>query len=300
VFGGIGMMIDEPSVTLFGRVLENNERDETASDRSATLLSRIREVLPEAARSVRLDLQHEIPPHAGLGSGTQLALATCEAFCKLQGIEYDFARLMRLSGRGERSAIGLFGYQQGGFLIDAGHSVGASQGSLAARINFPTDWRILLLRPKTSQGLHGPAERRAFEELNAMPEALTGQLCRLVLTEILPSLQAADFPSFAESITDYGHLIGEFFAPLQGGVFSSQQMSAIAERLQAECRTGIAQSSWGPTLAVFAESFEHAEAMQTRILSWDAAASCCLHLTKGRNTGRTLDSDLSESTDGRS
>jgi beta-RFAP synthase len=294
-FGGIGMMVEKPSLVLSGRQLGNGRRDEASSDRCAAMIARIRESLPGTAQPVRLELEREIPSHSGLGSGTQLTLATCEAFCLLQGHKQDFPELVRLSGRGERSAIGLLGYQQGGFLVDAGHRAGESQGALATRIDFPTEWRILLIRPESKQGLHGAAERAAFGQLESMPEATTGRMCRLVLTELLPAIQSRDFLSFTESITEYGRHVGEFFAPLQGGVFSSPQMAAIADGLKNLRGTGVAQSSWGPTLAVFAECAMAAEDLRSRIMTWDAAANCDIQMTCGRNMGRALSMERSES-----
>src|SRR5207253_2113947 len=52
---------------------------------------------------VHLALRHALPAHAGLGSGTQLALAVGHAFSTAFALGFSSARLAALLGRGARS-----------------------------------------------------------------------------------------------------------------------------------------------------------------------------------------------------
>src|SRR5262245_28444818 len=68
----------------------------------------------------RVQIDKAIPAHAGLGSGTQLALALAAAMRKLHGLPLDIrGDAMRL-GRGGRSGIGIGLFDAGGVVVDGG------------------------------------------------------------------------------------------------------------------------------------------------------------------------------------
>src|SRR5204862_353231 len=77
------------------------------------------------------------PEHTGLGVGTQLSRAVARAVCP--GV--PAVELARLAGRGNRSAIGVYGFEAGGFLVDGGKRDDAALAPLMARVDFPGDWR---------------------------------------------------------------------------------------------------------------------------------------------------------------
>src|SRR5262249_57015033 len=56
-------------------------------------------------RRVDLRIEESIPNHVGLGSGTQLALATGAAVARLYGLDLDARAIARLLHRGARSSI---------------------------------------------------------------------------------------------------------------------------------------------------------------------------------------------------
>ena len=56
--------------------------------------------------ALRIDIEEAIPSHCGLGSGTQIALATAAAFCALFGLTASVPELARGLERGARSGIG--------------------------------------------------------------------------------------------------------------------------------------------------------------------------------------------------
>src|SRR5262249_11120975 len=101
-------------------------------------------------------------------------------------------------------------------------------------------------------GLHGMAERKAFEHLETLgPIALQAEaLCRLVLLEMLPALAQRDVTAFGESLHEYNARAGEAFAAIQGGTYASPTVAEVVGFLRREGIRGVGQSSWGP--AVFA------------------------------------------------
>src|SRR5258708_38040548 len=92
-----------------------------------------------------------------------------------------------------------------------------------------------------------------------MSHELTANLCALALTEILPAAIEHDYTRESQSIGRFGRLVGEYFAPVQGGVIADAQMREIAELLQSRGIEGGGQSSLGPTLFVLGPSSAFAQ-----------------------------------------
>ncbi|MAR08586.1 MAG: hypothetical protein CL681_01260 [Blastopirellula sp.] len=234
-----------------------------------------------------IHVQESAPAHCGLGSGTQLALAIAaglNAFCQRPP---ETARELALSvGRGLRSAVGTYGFVQGGLIVERGKLPTEAISPLDCRIELPDAWRFVLVQPRVHPGLSGPAEQAAFATIPAVPETTTQRLSALLREDLIPAIMRADFQTFARSLTEYGYQAGMCFASVQGGPYNGPRLSALTERMQALGAAGVGQSSWGPTLfavlpdATTAEQFgaelqQHEPDVQIAI-----AASC--------NTGATL------------
>jgi beta-RFAP synthase len=158
--------------------------------------------------------------------------------------------LARRVGRGRRSALGIHGFSQGGFLVDAGKHAEDAIAPLVARQPFPEAWRVVLVLPRGSAGLHGADESEAFERLHARgvaPEP-TGRLCRLLLLGVLPALVEGDCRAFGEALYEFNVRVGEAFAAVQGGVYASPRAAELVAFIRQQGVTGVGQSSWGPTV----------------------------------------------------
>jgi len=282
-FGGIGLMIASPGVRL---IATPHDSLEVFHDRAHVFAQTVASNLRFDPK-VQLKIDAEIPSHRGLGSGTQLGLAVAEAVCEISGAsERNPVRLAELSGRGARSAIGIHGYQQGGFFVDAGQRGASAIGEIACRLEFPEEWPILLIAPQQGKGISGSAEAELFAEISPMDETRSGRLCRLALTELLPAISQHDFESWSTALWEYGMLVGEFFRTTQGGVFSDSRVANLVEHLRKCDVRGIAQSSWGPTIAVFCEDIDRSTWLSEKIRQqgdgWEILE------TRGKNTGRTI------------
>ncbi|MBX3443965.1 MAG: hypothetical protein KF774_16270 [Planctomyces sp.] len=249
-FGGWGVMIDRPRcVVRITRETGTAPANASPSGRAVQLLARWLRERPQSDR-LAVEVLESLPDHRGLGSGTQLALAIGAA----AGLSLD-ARMPRLSDlarvleRGARSAVGVYGFEQGGLIVDAGKRPGESLGRLAARRPVPRTWRFVLAWPAGTQGLAGDAEASAFRTLPPFPQALTDRLSRLLLCDVLPAVDHGDFDGFAGGLGEYGERVGRAFESLQGGVVHAASLpvwNAVRRRGVA----GVAQTSWGPTLAI--------------------------------------------------
>ncbi len=200
----------------------------------------------------RLVVEEAPPPHVGMGVGTQLGLAVGRALALAWDCNLDAPALARCVGRGLRSALGVYGFAQGGFLVESGKRGGQEDGlaPLAVRASFPSEWRVVLVLPHEAPGLHGTAELEAFSHLTMQPNATarTEALCRLVLLGMLPALAEADLQTFGESLYDFNTRAGEAFAGVQGGVYSAPRVAECVAFLRSQGVRGVGQSSWGPTV----------------------------------------------------
>lgn len=287
-------MVSSPGYVLTAHL---SPRDECQGDpptcrRISEFISRVREstvgelVIPPVSIQVR----EVIASHSGLGSGTQLGLAVACALSCLSG-EPDAAieTLARRTGRGLRSAIGLYGFSRGGILIDGGRSGSGHLGTLVSRMEVPEDWRLVLAAPPDAAGLSGSDEQRAFAAQPTMPQSLTAELCRIALMEWLPSLVESDFARVSRAMYDYGQLVGQFFAPVQGGVFAHSLMADLAEEARRRGYAGIAQTSWGPTVCVLCEDEQSARVLVNDLSNDSRFASCLFRMTAPLNRGARVD-----------
>lgn len=278
-FGGAGLMIERPGVVVRARVapaVRSGEFTGTGKmgDRAAEFARRFAAGL--AARGggavlggVAIDVLRVPRPHTGLGSGTQLGMAVAAALARLAGRDdLGPADLASLVGRGERSAIGAYGFFQGGFLVEGGKPARAAPGGLSPllmRHPFPEAWRIVLIRPRALEGLAGARERAAFHAMSSIPEAATAEMCRLVLLGLTPALVDADLDAFGEALYELQQRVGACFAGAQGGIYAAPFLADIVAYLRGLGVRGVGQSSWGPTLYALAGDEESAERLATAV-----------------------------------
>ena len=271
--GGLGLMIDQPgwSLSLTPAPVDTLLAPPAWHDRLAALLARIRQAqaAPLPMPGVTLEVLHAPPAHGGFGSGTQLGLAVAWGLSQLaRESPPSVLELARRAGRGLRSALGIHGFALGGLLLEAGQSERGQIGPLIARVETPAHWRIVLLQPGTetsADGLAGDAETQALGRLPPMPSATTDRLCGLAVRHLLPAAQEQRFDEFAEALWEYGSLVGDYFAPVQGGRFANRRLAGLVPRVRELGFPGIAQTSWGPTLAVACASEAAGRELQTRL-----------------------------------
>jgi beta-RFAP synthase len=287
-FGGVGVMIDQPGFAVrIARADADHLECGAWQTRIATLTARLREAF--ACGPVRIEISGSPPPHAGLGSGTQLGMALAQGLSLLAGeTNVPATELARRAGRGARSALGLYGFEQGGLLVEAGRASAVRISPLVARTSFPAEWRFLLVRPRGGAGLSGAEEVGGFARLPPMPLATTERLCRIALTELLPAVIERDFTAAANSIGEFGRLVGESFAPVQGGVFADPQMRTLAPLLERRGWRGCGQSSWGPTLFVLCPGSAAATELSAELKSLPECAGCELTIASALNCGASI------------
>jgi len=233
---------------------------------------------------VRID--EVVPAHAGLGSGTQIALAVAAGVRRFHGLPLDVrGDAIRLE-RGARSGVGIGLFDHGGLVVDGGRGPLTTAAPVVSRMPFPEQWRILVVLDPHRQGVHGPDEREVFSKLAPSSDGQAAHLCRLVLMKALPALAECDIAGFGSAIKEMQMLLGDYFATIQGGSrFSSPDVAAALAALEDEGAYGIGQSSWGPTGFAFAPSAEEANRLVESIYRDPRCRDLDIRTVAGLNRG---------------
>jgi beta-ribofuranosylaminobenzene 5'-phosphate synthase len=237
-----------------------------------------------------LSIESAIPAHAGLGSGTQLALCIGMAAAQLCDLDVDAWAIARLLDRGARSSVGIATFTQGGVVLDGGRGVGDDPPPLLSRVAFPESWRVLLIFDHEHSGLHGEAERDAFRRLPTFPAERSAHLCRLAVMVALPALVEQDLARFGGAVAEMQRVMGDYFAPAQGGRFLSKTVTEALAWLEAEGIGGVGQSSWGPTGFGLIGSAAEAERLLALLRKrWPADSGLAFAISRGRNRGGDIE-----------
>jgi beta-RFAP synthase len=288
-FGSIGLAIDRPSTEIVLARSRTFRAEGTDRVRALETLRRFADALSPGA-AYQVDIRSVIPPHSGLGSGTQLALAIGAALAALEGLEQGAKELGELADRGVRSSIGMAAFATGGFIVDGGRGAKDRPPPILMRADFPETWRILLIIDAGAVGVHGDAEAKAFARLPPLPDSAAAHVCRLVLMQLVPGLMESDIEAFGAAISEIQSVVGGHFAAAQGGgLWTSPAVGRIAQKLKEAGAIGIGQSSWGPTGFAFTSSKENAERLYDSLIEAARAEGLEILVGRGRNRGALVE-----------
>ena len=247
-FGGIGAAAPEPTLLLSAR-LDRTLGVEGADADRAEKFARSFLAYHHLQAGTRISIHRALPPHAGLGSGTQLALAVARAIAELHGIPTTAAALASAVGRAQRSAIGTWTFDGGGLVVEGGRRAGADGvGPLIARISFPQSWRCVVAVPRQPPAINGADEAAALAALPPPPEREIEYVAHLVLMALLPALADADLAGFGRALTAIQTTTGRWFASVQGGAFAQGPSESLVRLMAERGAPGVGQSSWGPAV----------------------------------------------------
>lgn len=283
MFGSLGVSIDAPSTQIEitkGELLLN---DVKSSENVAKVVENLVKSL-NIEEKFSLKIVQSMPEHAGLGSGTQMALAIGAGLNALFGLGLDVNNIALQAKRGARSGIGIAAFSQGGFLVDSGKS-DDTLPEIAFRQGFPADWRVLLVLDSAHIGVHGALESHAFQDLKPVRSSLR----QMLFEHMLPALQRADLLAFGAYMTDLQAYNGDYFAPIQGGRYASKDVAEVLAWLQNNGAACVGQSSWGPTGFAILENQQQADALQTQAqLDFAGKSNISFQMVRGKNTGAEI------------
>jgi len=296
LYGGVGVAIDRPRLVVAAERADGVTCDDDAAtpyvERAVAHLD-----LPGAAVSVDRDL----PRHVGLGSGTQLALASLVAIAGAYDRDVDPREHAPALDRAGRSGIGVAVFERGGFVVDGGHptelftTAPPETGEwtvppVVARHELPGEWRFVLAVPDAPTGESGETEDESMRSVVERADpGIAEEIAGLVTQELLPAAATGDRSAFGHAVARLGRLNGAWYADEQGGVYRPPAGELVESLSEDPAVAGAGQSSWGPTVyALTAADYEESVAQTAREAL--AAADCDgeVLVTKPHNAGATV------------
>ncbi|ELY66399.1 beta-ribofuranosylaminobenzene 5'-phosphate synthase family protein [Natronococcus jeotgali] len=255
LYGGVGVGLERPRAT----VVADPASTVAASDPLVAEYAR-RAADALGVPGIELSLEQRLPRHVGLGSGTQLALAVLAATARAHGLEPRVRELAPAMGRGGRSGVGVATFEDGGFVVDAGHPTSRftteppAEGDwtvppVVARHRLPEDWRFLIVVPDADPGRSGENEDASMRAVVERADpAVADELAGVVTRKLLPAAAEGRLEAFGEAIAEIGRKNGSWYADAQGGVFRPPAGELVATLEDCPVLTGVGQSSWGPVV----------------------------------------------------
>ena len=292
MFGSLGVAINAPCIQI--EIIKSEKTsiegvDSIHLSKNIDKIVKSLNITHKISQQFSVKVNQNIPPHTGLGSGTQMALALGAGLNRLFNLGLTVSQIAALTQRGSRSGIGIGTFEYGGLVVDGGRGNTNTPPPIIARHDFPLEWPILLIIDSAEQGMHGEHELMAF---NALPKAslATAQiLAHSVLMQALPALAERDYAAFSSAIYKLQRATGEYFAPAQGGIFKSKNVAEVLNYLYQNNVLCAGQSSWGPTGFAIFESESTANAMLIRLQQQFASlANISFQIVRGKNTGATI------------
>ncbi len=263
-FGSIGVALNEIATQLtvsFSEQLIIQGASSIRAEKCTKILCGVLKVSDQ----LKIEIESAIPEHVGLGSGTQMALAIGSALNGFYDLGLSVREIAQLTDRGMRSGIGIGVFEQGGLVVDGGRGCDTLTPPVISHMDIPESWRFILVFDQRGQGLHGEQEINAFKELPPFPHQEAARLCYLLMMQGLPAVAENNIELFGDVITQLQQSVGEHFASVQGGVFTSLEVAKVMQWLAQQGAVAIGQTSWGPTGFCAVDGAEKAEALRAEI-----------------------------------
>lgn len=216
-----------------------------------------------------------IPAHKGLGSGTQLSLMVAQAFNQLYELGLSIPEMAKIMQRGGTSSLGAFFFAHGGFLVDGGHDRKDKSDFLPSRFTrdvplcpivfrheIPSNWKVLLCIPNSTDGLSGEGERDFMASVCPIAENEVEKACRIILMKMMPAVVEGNLARFGESIA---YLQDNGWKKLHWQRAANKKNLFMRNVLESIGLCGVGLSSTGNTIFGFYDFHKEApEALRSR------------------------------------
>jgi beta-ribofuranosylaminobenzene 5'-phosphate synthase len=297
LYGGLGVALREPRTVVTAAPAEGLHCDDADAREYARRAVSLLDV-----SGAKVSVERRLPGHVGVGSGTQLALATLSAIGRVHGVEPPVRDLAPELGRGGRSGVGVATFEGGGFVHDAGHPTARFTTSrpadgdwtvppVAAAHAVPEHWRFLLVLPALDPGRSGEAEDASMRAVVERADpTLSNRIAGVLMRQVLPAIATGNAETFGSAVEEVGRLNGAWYADEQGGTYRPPVGQLVATLSETTGVFGAGQSSWGP--AVYGVTDE-TNADRAREAGEEALAEAGVdgrvQVVRGRNRGAVVE-----------
>ncbi|NKI69007.1 hypothetical protein GN109_06205 [Collimonas pratensis] len=202
--------------------------------------------------------------HIGLGVGTSTALACVEALCLLNEKKIEPEEIVRFSGRGGTSGIGVHGYFSGGFIFDVGRRFDSkpllSSDDIMTPPTIPLaitqmdmpDWPVGLFHPPGAKAVSLEDERNLFSSTLPLTPEEVYKVTYHAVFGIVAAVADQDFDGFCSAI----NAIQECSWKQHEIKLHGPSVQLYLEPLRDLGCSAVGMSSVGPTLYFFSRNFE--------------------------------------------
>jgi beta-RFAP synthase len=265
-FGGIGLMIERPDLVVTIKAAESWQFEGPLASRAQQFAMLFMQSLAEEERQAFQVLIERCPnEHTGLGVGTQLGMSVARALAVRTGhADLSAPELAVRVGRGQRSAVGVYGFAKGGLVVEMGKRAGEAISPLLSQGDLPAPWRVVIFLPPAPPPWYGTREQLAFSRAG---EGKGEVLEKIAQSTLIPAARAGDLETFGAALTEFNRLAGEPFASSQGGPYASSTVCELIDELRRLGIRGVGQSSWGPTVFAIVADDEKATTLVKRFQS---------------------------------
>jgi beta-ribofuranosylaminobenzene 5'-phosphate synthase len=246
LYGTVGFAIDLPLEVEVAKAVGIRAKDKDAYKFAKRFVEKTR------IEGAEVHVKREIPKFVGLGFHTTLALSIGVGLSKLYGLDLNVEDVALIMGRGTITALGVYAFKTGGFIIEGGFKVDQREKMVPPLIYqsaMPKDWFFVVAIPDESRV--EIAKMRAKEDeilgnLKVMPKEQSDQLSRMVLVKIMPAFVEKNIKEFGEGLTAFNQKLGQFWSSYQEGTYRNKVVDG-GIKLMLRHSSCACQTSWGPT-----------------------------------------------------
>ena len=288
LYGTVGFAVNLPL-----EVEVSKAKGIVAEDKSAYKFAK-RFVDKYGLEGAEVKVRKEIPRFVGVGFHTTLALSIGVALSKLYNLNLTVEDVSLIMGRGTITAMGVYAFKVGGFIVEGGFKVG-SRTKMVPPLIFhgavPKNWFFVIAIPNESR--QKIAEMRENEDeilgnLKVMPKELSDELSRLVLVKLMPAFVEKDLKTFGEALTAFNSKLGKFWRDYQEGTYCNQVVEE-GVRIMLRYSTLACQTSWGPTHYSIVKGKRAAEELAAELRRFlDKSGGGEIYVTQASNHGAVV------------
>lgn len=264
--GGIGFGLSAPGMQLSISLSQKwLIRDTRPSPLHSTELDRLSDTVRTLIQTpCEVHISGQMPSHYGFGSATGTRLALLEATSILTGKIVDANEIVRASGRGSTSGIGVTTYFQGGLVFDAGIKK-ACRDLLPSSViegKRPTplvisqlplpDWPVGVCIPFGITRQSEAEEVAFFRRVCPIPQSVVTEALYHVVFGVLASIKEKDFENFCAAI----RAIQACAWKKAERELYGESLISIENKLYAFGASAVGMSSLGPGLYYFGKDIE--------------------------------------------
>ena len=246
LYGTVGFAIDLPLEVEIAKAKGVEAKDEAACKFAKRFVEKT------GIEGAEIHIKKVIPKYVGVGFHTTLALSIGVGLSKLYGLNLTVEDVSVIMGRGTITAVGVYAFKTGGFIIEGGFKVEQREKMVPPLIfqsALPKSWFFVVAVPQESRLKIAKIRQKEDEilgNLKVMPKELSDELSRLVLVKLMPAFVEKDLKEFGEALTEFNQKLGRFWRDYQDGTYCNQVVEQ-GVKLMLRRSSCACQTSWGPT-----------------------------------------------------